>query len=356
MHQQRRASVVCAESDNATDGFYDNDDKGDDNVQHQDTSGVFADCVSTSMSSHLAPKGTDAYERQLRVNKSEVMRTTYLQVFTDALKTSLAATAPDDADAVYEREVKQAFEKIAEKTLTSAQSLMDGMVLSVRLTDDPKPTRKRKRTTDTDTHTKQESKHGNKKARVDDASSVVTEQKREPDNGIRVALKDGAVFEHLLSRACLVGREDFVCDVKFPIADLECSRLHALLLNLAPAHDLLCVVDVGSRNGIRTLYRSSGEPCLHSRPKDRQVLMFKTDEKVELLMGSMRVSINPMTCVICMERARQVKFSCQHFVACRECTAKITDCPVCRKPLSVDKEGEIDYSAYGDRSHLPSTS
>ena len=39
-------------------------------------------------------------------------------------------------------------------------------------------------------------------------------------------------------------------------------------------------------------------------------------------------------CAVCLERPREVVFSCDHFVVCQPCANAVAECPVCREPVT----------------------
>jgi len=55
------------------------------------------------------------------------------------------------------------------------------------------------------------------------------------------------------------------------------------------------------------------------------------EEKMEDLKQQMETV---RTCVLCIDRDKNIKFNCGHVVACSECAQKINDCPVCRQPIT----------------------
>jgi len=55
------------------------------------------------------------------------------------------------------------------------------------------------------------------------------------------------------------------------------------------------------------------------------------EEKIEDLKQQIETA---RTCVLCIDLEKNVKFNCGHVVACSECAKKISDCPVCREPIT----------------------
>jgi len=56
------------------------------------------------------------------------------------------------------------------------------------------------------------------------------------------------------------------------------------------------------------------------------------EEKKENMLST--VSSDKESCLICMERMREVVFMpCCHFLTCPLCTPKLTNCPICNKKI-----------------------
>jgi len=55
------------------------------------------------------------------------------------------------------------------------------------------------------------------------------------------------------------------------------------------------------------------------------------EEKIEELKQQIETV---RTCVLCIDLEKNIKFNCGHVVACSECAKKISDCPVCREPIT----------------------
>ena len=39
-------------------------------------------------------------------------------------------------------------------------------------------------------------------------------------------------------------------------------------------------------------------------------------------------------CAICLDAPREVVFNCDHYVLCGACAATVSECPVCRAPIT----------------------
>jgi len=96
------------------------------------------------------------------------------------------------------------------------------------------------------------------------------------------------------------------------------------------------LVDGWSFHGTSIVGRASSHLGLEcSVPKHRAPLFIPANESVTVSLGPYATfTINPKRCVVCMDNARDVRFSCKHCVACNECAAKLQECPVCRKVIS----------------------
>lgn len=124
--------------------------------------------------------------------------------------------------------------------------------------------------------------------------------------------------------------------------DMECSRLHFLMFILPHKKykDFtgVCVVaDLGTRNGISTVDRTSDEPNISSKINERNLIIFGLDEIVKLKCGKTELTVvskdtEPKECIICYDNIRQIVLPCNHFTVCERCSYSIDSCPVCKEP------------------------
>lgn len=47
---------------------------------------------------------------------------------------------------------------------------------------------------------------------------------------------------------------------------------------------------------------------------------------------SRRRALDALSCVVCLDRQREIAFPCFHFCACSECGNALKECPICRAP------------------------
>jgi len=137
------------------------------------------------------------------------------------------------------------------------------------------------------------------------------------------------LFEFTDKKCILLGTKEG-CDVQLS-SNLGCSRLHAILFPL-PKFGIFTLVDLGSVNGLKTNKRSIGANLVNSLPKERNLLSFTWNEIAILNFGNQVLAINPKTCIICMDKPRDQKFSCGHYSTCSDCTKLINKCPLCKTP------------------------
>lgn len=149
---------------------------------------------------------------------------------------------------------------------------------------------------------------------------------------------NGKMYEFDNKRVITVGRYHG-CDIQFPHSNVGASsRLHALIF-LFPESDKYVVADMGSYYGIRTDKRMEGKQCIHSLPKNRNILIFDWEEPVILGMGDMKIGINPKECVICLTEPRNYTFNCGHYAVCTNCRNMIYECPICKVPINTVTSG-----------------
>lgn len=127
----------------------------------------------------------------------------------------------------------------------------------------------------------------------------------------------------------IVGRIDG-CDHK---SECTCvSRIHAIILNYM---DTIYVFDSYSRNGIEILNGSNKDEY---NTRQKPVLRFNKNEIGNFLIAyEVEVNFTQKNCIICLSKVREIIFSCNHTVMCRDCyiTNKhnINECILCKKPI-----------------------
>lgn len=141
-----------------------------------------------------------------------------------------------------------------------------------------------------------------------------------------------------------------LCDVILGNVDYL-SRIHCFIVCLpnrtTSEHKkgIFIIVDIGGRNGVQMVRRSSALPLQHSMPNERDILICGMDEQVEIstLSGNVVIamkSTEPKDCSICVSNIRNAVLSCGHHI-CTKCyeswalqQAGDVSCPYCRKPIS----------------------
>lgn len=136
-----------------------------------------------------------------------------------------------------------------------------------------------------------------------------------------------------------VGRLD-ICDVTVPRSNGEdVSRIHCWIFNLSGG---IVVVDGWSLAGTSLVDREGNDKDYpKSLPHQRQAFIIPHGEAATLLIGrSMKVTLNPKLCVVCLERPRSVRLECGHQAFCLDCMRQQSDhvrciraCPLCRAPV-----------------------
>lgn len=140
----------------------------------------------------------------------------------------------------------------------------------------------------------------------------------------------------------LIGRK-IGCHIQFPPnTKSPLSRLSAILFNL-PKCGVRILVDVGSCNGFVVKARGDVNQRPISLPSSHafapKVIAFSSGESVQIqFVGDLPTSfltIEPKICLVCINRARQVKFEpCKHFVTCETCSKLVKGkCPLCRSTI-----------------------
>jgi hypothetical protein len=140
-------------------------------------------------------------------------------------------------------------------------------------------------------------------------------------------------FDPTNKSTIMVGRKDG-CDILFSSVS-GCSRMHAIIYFI-PELNKIVVADMGSLMGIKTIQRSNTNKVVeHSTMINRKLIIFDYDESAILECGEQIVTISPKECIICMNRQRDCRLACGHFVTCKGCADKIPHnrCCVCRQAI-----------------------
>lgn len=130
------------------------------------------------------------------------------------------------------------------------------------------------------------------------------------------------------------------------IIDSVCiSRIQFIMFHLG---DQILILDTWSLNGTSA---ESDDVKLSTTIGDRRLLRFRDDEHIVITLPNWRyqIHLNLKPCIICMDRVRRVRLSCNHAVLCHECYTTMQDsdnkcCPICRKPLAVKSIGLYQYT------------
>lgn len=143
----------------------------------------------------------------------------------------------------------------------------------------------------------------------------------------------------ICQRVVLIGRKEGV-DILIPRNGI--SRLHLILFQL-PEFNMKIIVDVGSLRGLKTVCRAERKQLVHSKPHERNVLVFGWSEPVVIQLGyddaepRQHLTFDGKDCLICMQKARSKTLSCGHFVSCADCLEAVVKstrcCPICRQPI-----------------------
>jgi len=129
--------------------------------------------------------------------------------------------------------------------------------------------------------------------------------------------------------AFAVGRQG-TCDVAL-VGCLDVSRIQFWVFNLPGG---LMVVDGWSCSGTAVQARESDcHELASSKPGSRRAFVVPHGEAVALQVGQQTVSLNPKTCVICIDRPREVELGCGHRAMCAQCVRNTSQCPLCRVPV-----------------------
>ena len=153
---------------------------------------------------------------------------------------------------------------------------------------------------------------------------------------------DGRLFSFSTDQVVTIGLPGYANDIETDAG----SRMHCIIL---PVVDELYLCDVGGKFGFSVTERSTSERGMParaidcSRPHARRVLRVGIRETAVVQLvpsrrrgpGSTAVVLNPKVCTICLDKPREVRFECGHYVCCRSCSQQLRQerCPICRAQL-----------------------
>lgn len=151
---------------------------------------------------------------------------------------------------------------------------------------------------------------------------------------------------------CFLGRMSRN-DIYIPDPITQLGRV-AIIFYYFPKTNRLLLVDPGSLNGISLVQRehqsesSSSSSAMAGRRSAYKPNVIELDggERAIINVAGRPMTINPKTCIICMDRPRSCKFMpCGHFVVCDPCAKHFdpqagTKCPICRAKVDRVEENQ----------------
>lgn len=118
------------------------------------------------------------------------------------------------------------------------------------------------------------------------------------------------------------------------------SRIHAILVFMKDLNEkiIMIVIDAWSKTGTYLLTESNTvSEC--SDADDRKILITHTKSSVVRFGDEKyRFRTTDRSCIVCMERIRNVRYDCGHGVVCSECDKGLNLCPLCQKPINRNDE------------------
>lgn len=142
---------------------------------------------------------------------------------------------------------------------------------------------------------------------------------------VKIAHKFGRSRE--IPKVCFVGRDPRICKV-LEDRTKRVSRVHCVVVTTA--HSLVIVnttesgtVKVVTEDATQTLNPRE----MYTVDKHKTTTVYVTEYR--------KFTLNPPTCVVCMDNHASVKYlPCNHEVVCEDCDRRLgDDCPMCRTPI-----------------------
>lgn len=117
------------------------------------------------------------------------------------------------------------------------------------------------------------------------------------------------------------------------------SRIHAVIVFMKNTNDeiVMIVIDAWSMFGT-ALLDNKGNEIEVSSGNSRKVLIAEIEDCASITFANDKYTFSTnagKTCVVCLERMREVRYECGHGVVCVECNKGINTCPICR--VDIDK-------------------
>eukprot|EP01084_Bolivina_argentea_P255651 430114_1 len=126
------------------------------------------------------------------------------------------------------------------------------------------------------------------------------------------------------------------------------SRIHCFIFSI---NDKLIVFDGWSKGGTKTIDIVSNNNAkqniklINSNKKQRNILQYNINDTIHLQLGrDCHIIINPKECLICMDNRRIKKTECGHTVCCNKCFKELKNCPICRKAINHQNDGNKQNS------------
>ena len=122
------------------------------------------------------------------------------------------------------------------------------------------------------------------------------------------------------------------------------SRIHAVIVFMKNINDeiVMIVIDAWSLFGTAILDKKGAE-LEKSSGNTRKVLIAEIEDCASVIFSDDKYTFSTnsgKTCVVCLERLREVRYECGHGVVCKECNKGINKCPICRSDIDKTKNEE----------------
>jgi hypothetical protein len=169
-------------------------------------------------------------------------------------------------------------------------------------------------------------------------SKQFTKYDWEKDGPINV-FKNGEKLQQIIAPIITYGSSSWN-DIVVGSTSMGISRVNGIIafVKNQSGELTMMVLDAWSLSG--SIIKTSNNKMsikVRSKDKDRRLLLAKLTDHVSLVMvtGSYTFSQDKSkTCVICMDNPRDDdRFNCGHRVACKQCTKKLSVCPICQESI-----------------------
>lgn len=156
------------------------------------------------------------------------------------------------------------------------------------------------------------------------------------DGPLYVFKKNKKLLAEITTPIITYGSSDWN-DIIMGSPDAGISRNNGIIVFVKDRHGelMMIVIDAWSLYG-SAISKKPDHIDQKSNGSNRKILLATLKEStcLHLITGSYIFSqIMGKMCIICCEKPRNIRMACGHGIVCDSCLSKLSECPICRKPI-----------------------